>query len=113
MMTGDSTEEQFRIADARYGDYLKSDFVQLAHHGSGNGGGDHDFYKTVNAPIVFHPRIQELSSTTYKIGPNEQWASDNAPLVIRSGNYHTATLKLPFTIGDEIISDREPDNELG
>ena len=113
MMTGDSTEEQFRIADARYGDYLKSDFVQLAHHGSGNGLGTHNFYKTVNAPIVFHPRIQELSSTTYKIGPNEKWAIDNAQLVIRSGNYHTATLKLPFKIGDEIISDREPDNELG
>ena len=113
MLTGDSTEDEFRMVTKKYGDYIKSDFVQLAHHGSGNGGGDHDFYKTVNAPIVFHPRIQKLNEGGYAIGPNEKWAINNAQLVIRSGNYYTATLKLPFTIGDEIISDREPDNELG
>ena len=111
MLVGDSTEEQFRIADARYGDYLKSDFVQLAHHGSGNGLGTHNFYMTVNAPVVFHPRIQELNRTSYKIGPNEKKALQNATLVIRSGNYGTATLKLPFTIGDAIVSSKTPIDE--
>ena len=113
MITGDSTEDEFRMAANKYGDTLKSDMVQLAHHGSGNGGGSHDFYKLVDAPIVFHPRVAELNSSTYTPGANEIWAINNAELVIRSGNYGTATLKLPFTIGDEIESTKTPVDELG
>ena len=111
MLTGDSTEQEFRLAAAKYGDYLKSDFVQLAHHGSGNGGGSHNFYTLVNAPVVFHPRVQKLDSTTYLPGANEKKAMANAQLVIRSGNYGIATLKLPFTVGDEIVSSKTPSIE--
>ena len=111
MLTGDSTEQEFRVAAAKYGDYLKSDFIQLAHHGSGNGGGSHIFYTLVDAPIVFHPRIQKLSSTTYLPGENEKKAMANAQLVIRSGNYGIATLKLPFTVGDDIVSSKTPSIE--
>ena len=111
MLVGDSTEEQFRLASARYGDYLKSDFVQLAHHGSGNGLGSHDFYTIVDAPVVFHPRKQGVNESGYAIGGNEKKALQAADLIIRSGNYKTATLNLPFTIGDAIVSDRTPEDE--
>ena len=109
MVTGDTTEAEFRVAASRYGDYLKSDFVQLAHHGGGNGGGTHDFYDKVDAPVVFHPN----EKATYPgSGANEKWAINNGQLVIRSGNYGIATLKLPFTVGDEIIHTLEPQDEL-
>ena len=109
MITGDSTEAEFRVVANKYGEALKSDMVQLAHHGGGNNGGSHDFYKLVNAPIVFHPN----ESASYpSVGSNEKWAIKNAQLVIRTGNYGTATLKLPFTIGDDIESTKTPKDEL-
>ena len=113
MLTGDSSEEEFRVAAARYGDYLKSDFLQLAHHGSGNGNGVHDLYTYTAAPVIFHPRKQTLEDTHYGIGGNEKniLRKDTTKLVIRSGNYHTATLTLPFTVGDPIVSDRVPEDE--
>ena len=109
MVTGDSTEEEFRVAASKYGKYLKSDMVQLAHHGGGNGMGTHDFYKHVNAPVVFHPNPK--TSPYPNPGANERWAINNAQLVIRSGNYGIATLKLPFTVGDKIESTITPNAE--
>ena len=111
MLTGDSSEEEFRVVAARYGDYLKSDFVQLAHHGGGNGAGIHNFYELVNAPVVFYPNPSKEYPTWR--GENEIRAIDNAKLVIRSGNYGTATLKLPFTIGDKIVSEKVPNLNEG
>jgi len=111
VLTGDSTEEQFRVATARYGDYLKSDFLQLAHHGSGNGLGMHNLYTTVDATVVFHPRMHRLDEDTYGIGTNEKLALQKAELVIRSGNYGTATLILPFKVGDKIESTKTPIDE--
>ena len=111
MLTGDSTEEQFRVAAARYGDYLKSDFLQLAHHGSGNSKGMHNLYTLVNADVIFHSRMYPLESETYGIGTNEKIALRNTKLVIRSGNYGTATLLLPFKVGDLIESTKTPIDE--
>ena len=106
MLVGDSSHEEFKVVAARYGEYLKSDYVQLAHHGGGNGDIDHEFYKLVNAPVVFHPD----PGTMYPKwrGLNEKWAMENADLVIRTGNYGTAVLTLPFTIGDTIDAERTP-----
>ena len=109
MVTGDSTEAEFMVAASRYGDYLKSDFVQLAHHGGGNGGGTHTFYEKVDAPVVFHPNESERYPT---VGANEKGAINNADLVIRCGNYGTATLYLPFKVGDTIESTKTPKDEL-
>ena len=106
MLVGDTSEEEFRVASARYGEYLKGDFVQLAHHGGGNGEGLHDFYKLVNAPVVFHSYKGE-EYPGYR-GVNEIWAMENADLVIRTGNYGTVTLTLPFNVGDEFAHEREP-----
>ena len=106
MLVGDASEEEFRVAAARYGEYLKGDFVQLAHHGTGNGTGPHDYYKLVNAPVVFHPNPDD----GYPLwrGENEIWAMENADLVIRTGNYGTATLTMPFTVGEKIEAERTP-----
>ena len=109
MVTGDSTEAEFVVAASKYGNYLKSDFVQLAHHGGGNGGVTHTFYEKVNAPVVFHPNEKEAYPG---VGTNEKGAINNAQLVIRSGNYGTATINLPFTIGNTITSTKTPKDEL-
>ena len=106
MLVGDSSWEEFKVAAARYGDYLKADYVQLAHHGAGTGDYEHDFYKKVNAPVVFHPDPGDAYPPWR--GLNEIWAMENADLVIRTGNYGTATLTLPFNIGDTIESQRQP-----
>jgi len=111
LLTGDSSEEEFRVAAARYGDYLKSDMLQLAHHGGGNGAGVHTVYTLADAPVVFHP-YHTAEYPTW-VGSNEKLAIEKAELVIRGGNYGTATLKLPFTVGDKIESAKKPNPNDG
>ena len=53
MMLGDCSEASAPILVARYGDYLQSDAVQVAHHGYA--GGTADLYDAIAAPIVFWP----------------------------------------------------------
>jgi len=79
MYVGDATSNGLLLAAKRYGDYLKSDFVQLAHHGYGDGSSDNSFYKAVNAPTVLHPG-SSLS------GGAERWASNNAQKVYSYGS---------------------------
>ena len=71
IVTGDSSAEEFEVAYKRYGDYLKSDYVQLSHHGEGDGGSPREFYEYVNAKYVFNPGKGGCSAS-------EQWACDNA-----------------------------------
>lgn len=50
---GDANREQSRFMCAMYGDYLKGDLVQVAHHG--NIGCENDFYDQVGASVVLFP----------------------------------------------------------
>ena len=72
MFTGDTSTEEFTVADKKYGDYLKSDMVQLSHHGQGDGGSPTKFYKYVDAKYVFQPGPSTI------IAAAERWACDNA-----------------------------------
>lgn len=111
LITGDSDTNEMIMAANKYGSYLKCDVLQLSHHGGGGGAGTHDVYKLADAPVVFHPNPKTV---TYPgTGTNEKWAINNADLVIRSGNYGIATIKLPFTVGDAIVSTMTPKDELG
>ena len=51
--TGDANSQQSRHMCAMYGDYMKSDMVQVAHHG--NIGCETDFYDRVKASVVWFP----------------------------------------------------------
>lgn len=55
VITGDCCAEASSLMVARYGDALKADFVQLPHHGHGDGGTDPEFYNRVNADYVLWP----------------------------------------------------------
>jgi len=92
MVTGDLTNPGFLVAATRYGDYLKSDILQVSHHGHGDGSNDTTFYALVDAPIVLVPGNS--------VGSAQKWAADNAKEVYYRSN-GTKTLVLPYKAKDE------------
>lgn len=89
IITGDCCAEASRLMVARYGDTLKSDFVQLPHHGHGDGGTSPEFYKRVNADYVLWP------GEPARLSPAERMAKDMAKkyFVMCEG---TVTLDIPY-----------------
>jgi hypothetical protein len=57
MITGDAEKPLNQQAAAVFGDYLKSDILQVVHHGSN--GGSEEFYNAVDPSICFWPCQQE------------------------------------------------------
>ena len=94
MFTGDSSGEEFTMAYNKYGDYLKSDFVQLSHHGQGDGYSPVEFYRAVGAPYVFNPGIGDY----YGVG--EAWARDNCEKYFMRGALGKVTVSLPYSGGE-------------
>ena len=94
MITGDSSTEEFRVADKKYGEYLKSDIVQLSHHGYGDGNVPHDFYRWVDAPYVLN------SGMGLWYGTAERWAMDNAQTYILRDEHGTCIIPLPYYGGE-------------
>ena len=90
MYVGDASSNGLLLAAKRYGDYLKSDFVQLAHHGSGDGSSDSTFYQKVGAPIVLHPG-------TGLSGGAERWAYNNAAEKYSYGSGNK-TIEIPHAV---------------
>ena len=93
---GDAYDGATDILLANHGSYLKSDIVQLAHHGSWPG--TVELYENINAPIVLWPSCLSNAKTRYA-------ASDHASLrkalsiakdVYLAGD-GTVTLTLPHT----------------
>jgi hypothetical protein len=93
MFTGDSSGEEFTMAYKKYGQYLNSDFVQLSHHGQGDGYSPIEFYCAVGAPYVINPGIGDY----YGVG--EAWARDNAKKYFMRGALGVCTIPLPYNGG--------------
>lgn len=60
LFTGDMSDDAAKIVVSMYGNYLQSDFVQLAHHGLQNGHGTNmpnmiSFYEKVRAEVALWP----------------------------------------------------------
>ena len=53
MVLGDIQYRASRQLRAMYGDYLKSDMVQMAHHGGA--GAEYELYYLINATVVYYP----------------------------------------------------------
>ena len=66
MMLGDSMPEENKWMANNYGDYLKSDMLQLAHHGSN--GGEITLYQAIDPDICIWPveaeRMEEFKSNS-------------------------------------------------
>jgi len=99
LITGDSSEEELKMAYIKFGDYLKSDFVQLSHHGQGEelfrpdqpeGGYTIKFYQAVGAPYVLNP------GTGNNMGYGETWAKENCEEYFVRDQLGTYTILLPY-----------------
>ena len=88
MLLGDSSEEELRQAYKRIGTYLKSDLVQLAHHGMGSAKSPVELYKLVDAETVLIPGTK---AGRY----SEKWAASNAKSVYNAAG-SDVTLALPY-----------------
>ena len=96
IITGDCCAEASSLMVARYGDELKADFVQLPHHGHGDGGTDPMFYEKVNADYIIWPGEPE------RLSPAEAGAIKKVKeyFVMCEG---TVTLALPYKGEEDII----------
>ena len=68
---------------------MASDFVQLPHHGWGDGGTSLDFYKNVGAKWVLYPGIQYYPSAS------ERWMCEHCEKYFLGGN-QDITIDLPY-----------------
>jgi len=103
LMLADATQDACRIAYSMYGDYLKSDFVQAAHHGFGVGSsvytGVTSVYSAAAAPVVLWPCSDDAFSTM-----NDRAASrhlielDSTKEIFVAGD-RIIRLLLPYTAG--------------
>ena len=67
LITGDASQDGCLITHSMYGDYLKSDYVQIAHHGAGVGSssifGLTSLYSAAEAPVVLWPASDRAYSS--------------------------------------------------
>ncbi|MBQ8185266.1 MAG: MBL fold metallo-hydrolase [Clostridia bacterium] len=85
LFTGDAYHRTMQIAVWRYGNALKSDILQLPHHGLCDTG-NMDFYKKADAKVVLIPISiagdRTMRSDMYGDAPAvNRWAEDNADVV--------------------------------
>ena len=77
----------------KYGEGLKTDFVQLPHHGWGDGGTYRGFYELCDAPWVLYP------GDAYGPSPAERWACEHCKRYILR-EFTTKAITLPYDGGD-------------
>jgi len=94
MLLGDTCHEEMHSAYHRLGSYLKSDLVQLAHHGWGSWISPIEFYNAVGADTVYLPGTRLILD---RGGKAEKEIAKNAKeLFIREDG--TRTLDLPHFV---------------
>lgn len=103
LVTGDATNQACTITANMYGDYLKSDFVQIAHHGAGVGSntsvGVRDLYTHAAAPIILWPSGQRAYDAYYKEARNAHALNLPTTKEIFISGSRVTTLLLPYTVG--------------
>jgi len=93
IITGDCCGEATRLMARKYGDWLKTDFVQLPHHGWGDGGTAIEFYELADAPWVLYPGDRYVPSKS------EKWACEHSKRYILR-EFTTKVITLPYN-GEE------------
>ena len=94
MLLGDTCHEEMHTAYHRIGDYLKSDLVQLAHHGWGSWHSPIEFYNAVGADIVYLPGTRAILASGGKA--EKKIAANAKELFIREDG--TRTIDLPHFV---------------
>ena len=93
IITGDCCGEATRLMANKYGEGLKTDFVQLPHHGWGDGGTALEFYEKCDAPWVLYP------GDKYAPSPSEKWACEHSKRYFLR-EFTTKTIPLPYDGGE-------------
>ena len=91
LFPGDSGKIQSKTTINIYGKELKSDFLQLIHHGAG--GGDTDYYELVDPQILFWPAGMTSYEKTYSKDYNEYFFREEG-----------TSLKETHIAGDKVIT---------
>ena len=104
-MRGKIHQKVLPLAIKMYGDTLKADFVQVAHHGAGTGstssGGVMDVYTKSASPVVLWPvGVGEAGyAKQIKIKRNIYLTELETTKEIFVAGYRIVRLPLPYTIG--------------
>ncbi len=106
MVTGDATGYTMQIIADTFGDDLKSDVVQLAHHGSitsGNSGGTQKAYEYMSPSVLLWPVGNNHYSTvkeyTYNHVLHDSRNPNFAELYVAGWQGNSVTISLPYTLG--------------
>lgn len=111
---GDATGEALELCTKTFGTYIKSDIVQVTHHGLGNGGSENKIstaYSFIKPSVVLWP----LGMHRYNAANDEYVASFNhalfkaqnpefLELYIAGWQGNSVTLPLPYTNGTAILN---------
>ncbi len=101
---GDADEKGCQIALNMFGDYLKADIVQMAHHGYGTGSsssrGVTGVYDKSASPVVLWPVGMEIGYVTTSSRSYTKHLVDlDTTKEIFVAGYRTVRLPLPYTVG--------------
>lgn len=105
LITGDATNAGCAITANMFGDYLKSDFVQITHHGAGiredgsSARGVMDLYSFAESPVVLWPSGQRAYNAYYGDTYNAHALNMASTKEIFVAGSRIITLPLPYTIG--------------
>ncbi len=103
LVTGDASHSGCSLAFHTFGDYLKSDYVQIAHHGAGVGAtttfGVTSVYSAAAAPVILWP----AADATYReyLDREQNAHAVNLPStkeIVVAGN-RIFCIELPYTVG--------------
>ncbi len=111
---GDATGEALELCTKTFGSYIKSDIVQVTHHGLGNGGSENKIsaaYAMIKPSVVLWP----LGMHRYNAANDDYVASFNhalfeaqnpefLELYIAGWQGNSVTLPLPYTNGTAILN---------
>lgn len=99
LFLADTTKTSGTILEKSFGDYLKSDIMQLAHHGYGPV--NNSLYETVQAEVLLWPNTYATVSTPNKIG-SSAWKTINVALQyakdVHFSDADMTTLTFPYRI---------------
>lgn len=107
MITGDATGNGMQIAAQTFGDYLKSDIVQVSHHGYttwGNDAGTSMAYRKMLPETIIWPQggaaYPKYTTKSYNLALTDTSSNPNFKEVYVAGTIgDTVTLPLPYTPG--------------
>ena len=112
MSTGDATGTDFQIAANTFGDYMKSDIVQIAHHGYTtwhNDTGTKNGYKKIAPATLIWPQGTSAYPNYVNKGYNKAaWDTTSNPnykeTFVAGNLYDITVLTFPYTVGTGVTT---------